>query len=87
VSEAERGSFPIQGGGEHPRTPGKTNRAVYMRAYMVYCRLWGEQEALVNGSCRGGFGKAELLALVYAAGFPEHEWKQRFNEALKGTDI
>lgn len=59
-------------------------KVVTMRAYEVYCRLYGPQEALVTGSCRGGFGVNELIAFLYAYPFPKDEWLARVDEALIG---
>lgn len=59
---------------------------VTLLAYEVYCHLWGEQERLVTGSCRGGFGAGELMALLYARSFPKEEWRARFDEALEGME-
>ena len=62
------------------------NKAVTMRAYEVYCRIYGEQAALVAGGCRGGFGTSELIALLYARTFSEAEWHQREREAFDGME-
>ena len=35
-------------------------RSVSMRACEVYCNIYGPQEALVTGDCRGGFSVGEL---------------------------
>jgi len=64
----------------HARVP----KIVTMRAYEVYCHLYGEQEALVTGGCRGGFGSGELIAFLYAYPFPKSEWGARVQEALRG---
>jgi hypothetical protein len=61
-------------------------KVVTMRAYEVYRHLYGEQQALVEGSCRGGFGANELIAFLYAATFPKAEWRQRVDEALTGME-
>lgn len=63
-----------------PRVP----QVVTLRAYEVYRKLYGEQEALVTGDCRGGFGVNELVAFLYAYPFPTEEWRQRVDEALTG---
>ena len=55
-----------------------------MRAYEVYCAVYAPQEALVTGHCRGGFGVGELIAFLYAYGFPRKEWRQRVDEAFHG---
>lgn len=69
--------------GIRPQCP----QVVTMKAYEVYCALWGEQEALVTGECRGGFGVGELIALLYAHSFPKTEWRARFDEAVKGMQL
>jgi len=56
--------------------------AVTLRAYEVYCHVFGEQKALIEGSCRGGFGAGELIAFLYARTFPQDEWRVKFEEAL-----
>jgi len=59
---------------------------VTLRAYEVYCELWGEQPAmvdLVGHGCRGGFSVRELVAMLYARSFPKGEWRMRFDEAFR----
>lgn len=68
---------------------GKGARApvtVTMRAYEVYCHIYGEQKALVTGGCRGGFGSGELIGFLYAHTFPKSEWRARFDEAIRGME-
>lgn len=67
--------------------PARVPKVVSMRAYEVYSRLHGEQEALVTGGCRGGFEVGELIAFLYARSFPEPEWPQRFQEACAGMEL
>ena len=62
-------------------------KVVYMRAYEVYAHLYGPQEAMLNGHCRGGFGVGELTAFLYAASFPRKDWRDRFDEALRGMKL
>lgn len=57
---------------------------VSMRAYEVYCHVYGPQLALITGNCRGGFSAGELIAFLYAYSFPKEEWKIRVDEAFKG---
>ncbi len=60
--------------------------AITLRAYEVYCHVYGPQEAIVVGSCRGGFSATELIAFLYTRSFPKEEWKRRVNEAFLGMD-
>lgn len=62
-------------------------QAVTMKAYEVYCHLYGPQEALVTGRCRGGFSVGELIAFLYAGTFPKAEWRARADEAFRGLDL
>ena len=66
----------------HP--PRRMPKVVTLRAYEVYCGIFGHQEAMVIGECRGGFALGELIAFLYARSFPREEWSQRFDEALDG---
>jgi hypothetical protein len=59
---------------------------VTMAAYEVYCHVFGPQEALVTGECRGGFSAGELIAFLYAHSFPKTEWRARVDEAFKGSE-
>jgi hypothetical protein len=77
---------PIQTHDVTRRGSGFMPSEVTLRAYEVYCALYGEQKALVDlagRGCRGGFGVGELVAFLYARSFPKQEWRQRFDEALK----
>lgn len=65
----------------------KARIEVTLRAYEVYCKVFGPQPALVTDGCRGGFGIGELIAFLYAHSFPENEWSARFREALKGLEV
>lgn len=58
---------------------------VTMRAYEVYCHVFGPQEAMVKGDCRGGFSTGELIAFLYARSFPKEEWRARMDEAFRGA--
>ncbi len=69
------------------REAGAAPRAVYMRAYEVYRHVHGEQKALIEGGCRGGFATGELVAFLYAASFPKVEWRARVDEAFKGLSV
>lgn len=69
------------------RRPARAPTCVTMRAYEVYCHVYGKQEAMVTGGCRGGFSAGELVAFLYARSFPREEWRQRFDEALRGLHV
>lgn len=58
---------------------------VVLRAYEVYCALYGPQPAMVDVAkgCRGGFSTGELVAFLYARSFPRSEWRARVDEALE----
>ncbi len=63
---------------------GKLRTEVTLRAYEVYFYIFGSQEAIVTGNCRGGFSTGELIGFLYARSFPKEEWSKRFNEAMEG---
>ena len=75
-------THPIQ----FQHTPKRLPKVVTMAAYEVYCHLYGSQEALVTGWCRGGFSPGELTAFLYARSFPKTEWRMRADEAFKGME-
>ena len=66
---------------------GRAPQAVTMRAYEVYAYVYGAQEKMVTGDCRGGFGIGELIAFLYAYPFPKEQWFDRVNEALTGMRL
>jgi len=35
-------------------------QVVSLKAYEVYCEVYGPQGALITGNCRGGFGSGEF---------------------------
>jgi len=70
---------PIHSGARCPQV-------VTRRAYEVYCKVYGPQEALMTGHCRGGFGAGELIAFLYAHTFPKEEWSARVDEAFRGME-
>jgi hypothetical protein len=80
---------PIQGGDEHGRGQGQVRDEVYLRAYEVYSFVYAPQPAMLDESrnCRGGFGKGELVAFLYASGFPREQWKMRVAEAFEGMRL
>ncbi len=85
MTEIVEDMHPVQ---NHNRgNKGKITSKVTLQAYEVYCHLYGKQEALVTGGCRGGFGVSELIAFLYARSFPKDEWRARADEAFKGMQI
>lgn len=66
---------------------GTAPQTVTMRAYEVYKEVHGEQEALITGGCRGGFGTGKLIAFLYARSFPRNEWAERAREAFRGMKL
>lgn len=80
MSEIE--TMPVQ----KSDAPCKVPKVVSLRAYEVYCDIFGVQQALITGSCRGGFGVGEMIAFLYARSFPRDEWHQRFDEAINGMN-
>lgn len=80
-------THPVQRSTLSPREPATAPQVVTMRAYEVYCALWGEQAAMVTGGCRGGFGVGELIAFLYARSFPREEWSRRVDEAFEGLNV
>ena len=75
---------PVQWSRKNEKQKSFLTSDVTLRAYEVYSRLYGKQEAMVTGGCRGGFGVGELIAFLYAHTFPEEEWRARVEEALEG---
>lgn len=59
--------------------------SVVLKAYEVYCALYGEQQAMLDleKGCRGGFTSGEIIAFLYAHCFPRAEWQRRVDEAFE----
>lgn len=88
TSEIE--THPVQTNCKHKYGGATMPKVVCLRAYEVYKHIHGPQEALIDKEgrgCRGGFGVGELIAFLYAYGFPKNEWRDRANEAFKGMDL
>jgi len=81
-TEIER--HPVQN--HHRHGQGYAPKSVTMAAYEVYCHVYGAQEAMVTGGCRGGFSTGELIAFLYARSFPKNEWRTRADEAFRGSE-
>lgn len=83
TAQGDRLTFPMQVPQGYGRDPGQLGRGPYLAAYEVYCHVYGEQKALVEGGCRGGLGAGEVIAFLYARSFPKSEWRARSDEAFK----
>lgn len=83
TTEVEIETHPVQTACCHKG--GRCPKVVTMAAYEVYTAVYGAQEAMVTGGCRGGFSTGELIAFLYAKSFPQKEWRQRVNEAFRGA--
>ncbi len=81
VLPLDRTTFPVQIVA-HYKCSGVVCREVNMAAYEVYCALHGEQDAMIQDGCRGGLSAGELIAFLYARGFPKEQWKARADEAF-----
>lgn len=79
-------THPVQRGHYLDRQQARCSKIITMRAYEVYRECFGEQEAMVTGDCRGGFGIGELIAFLYTRSFPKDEWRMRFDEAINGIE-
>lgn len=66
------------------REQGECPKVVTMAAYEVYSHVYAPQIAMVTGGCRGGFSAGELVAFLYARGFPKAQWRDRVDEAMHG---
>lgn len=78
---------PVQNHYKYPVERKYLSQAVTLRAYEVYKAVHGEQKALIEGECRGGFGVGEIIAFLYAHTFPQAEWAKRCDEAFKGMKL
>jgi hypothetical protein len=80
---------PVQNNaGRNPKK--QISSLVTLRAYEVYTHVYGAQPAVVDlagRGCRGGFSVGELIAFLYAYGFPKKEWLQRVDEAFKDMSL
>lgn len=81
---SEPAVHPVQTHQCHRREGSACPTAVTLAAYEVYSQVFGPQEELITGGCRGGFGVGELIAFLYARSFPRQEWRKRFDEAITG---
>lgn len=69
------------------REGGRLRESVYMAAYEVYAHVHRPQPAMIEGDCRGGFSIGEIVAFLYARAFPRSEWRDRVEEALRGSNL
>lgn len=86
---AEVKMFPVQIQRGYGRDKAVVRESVYMRAYEVYSHVYAPQQAMIDHErgCRGGFGVGEMIAFLYASGFPKDQWRARVDEAFKGMNI
>lgn len=77
--------FPIQTHNVGRRESGQLGETMYMAAYEVYSHVYGAQQAMIDyeRGCRGGFGVCEIIAFLYARGFPKEQWRDRVDEAFR----
>lgn len=68
------------------RKGGRLRTCITLKAYEVYSYVYGPQEAMITGHCRGGFGIGELIAFLYAHSFPREEWRNRVDEAFQDME-
>lgn len=85
----EKKLFPVQRPGFPSYGPSSREQAqvwepVYMAAYEVYSAVYGQQQALIEGGCRGGFSTGELIAFLYARAFPKEQWRDRVEACFNG---
>jgi len=76
--------MPIQTPYRRSEMQGLIAEEIYMKAYEVYCYIYGPQQAMIEGGCRGGFSVGELVGFLYAASFPKDQWRHKVNEAFNG---
>lgn len=76
-------THPVQTS-QYRREGAECPQVVTLSAYEVYRHCYGEQEAIISGGCRGGFGAGELIAFLYAKQFPKDQWRARVDEAMTG---
>lgn len=79
-------THPVQVMRESSTRRRRISTAVTKRAYEVYQYLYGPQQAIIEGECRGGFGVGELIAFLYAYPFPREEWRKRVDEAMRDME-
>ena len=74
---------PMQNSGH--TAPQSIPESVALRAYEVYCAVYGAQPAIIDVAkgCRGGFSVGEIIAFLYARSFPREEWRVRVDEVFE----
>ena len=80
-------TMPVQVARTRDGGAAKIRKEVALLAYEVYAHIFGEQEAMITGDCRGGFGIGELVAFLYARSFPKEEWSDRVADAYRGMNL
>lgn len=87
TEETQDKVHPVQRSNRPAYEKGQAPQSVTLRAYEVYAAVHGSQEAMITGGCRGGFSVGELIAFLYASGFPKKEWRERSEEAMRGLRV
>jgi hypothetical protein len=89
VSDEKIPVHPVQRTSEYKyREEGQAApQVVTLRAYEVYKEVYGAQEKLITGGCRGGFSVGELVSFLYARIFTKDELELRVDEAFKGMRL
>ena len=79
--------FPIQNTDRLRQENLTVPEPVYMAAYEVYCHVYRPQEAMITGSCRGGFGVGELVGFLYVRSFPKDQWIDKWQEVNRDQGL
>ena len=85
--KADQKTMPVQKSRLGYNEQAHVNEAVYMRVYEIYSHVFAPQQAMIEGACRGGWSIGEMAAFLYAGNFSKDQWRDRFDEALKGMKL
>ena len=86
---AEKKLFPVQRPGFPSYGPASKEQAkvwepIYRAAYEVYSAVYGQQQDMIEGGCRGGFSTGELIVFLYARTFPKQQWRDCVESCFNG---
>ena len=66
-------------------------KEITLRAYEVYCHLYGKQDAMIDDEgrgCRGGFDViSEIIPFLYARSFPKEQWEEIVDRVTSGLEL